>query len=54
MISLLIDTCTNNVVIGLLKENEIIDQKIDFNDKNLSTNFVPMVDELLKKNNIKL
>ena len=53
MISLLIDTCTNNVVIGLLKENEIIDQKIDFNDKNLSTNFVPMVDELLKKNNIK-
>jgi len=53
MISLLIDTCTNNVVIGLLNGNEIIDQKIDFNDKNLSTNFVPMVDELLKKNNIK-
>lgn len=53
MISLLIDTCTNNVVIGLLNGNEIIDQKIDFNDKNLSSNFVPMVDELLKKNNIK-
>lgn len=53
MISLLIDTCTNNVVIGLLNGNEIIDQKVEFNDNNLSTNFVPMVDKLLKKNNIK-
>ena len=30
MISLVIDTCTNNVIIGLLKDKEIIDQKIYF------------------------
>ena len=53
MISLLIDTSTNYVVIGLLNETKIIDQKIVYNDKNLSTNFVPMVEELLTKNNKK-
>lgn len=52
MISLLIDTCTNNTVIGLVNNDQIIDQKIEINDKNLSTNFVPWVQELLDKNNI--
>ena len=53
MISLLVDTCTSHVVIGLLKENEIIDQRIELNDKDLSTNFVPLVEELLTKNSKK-
>lgn len=53
MISLLVDTCTSYVVIGLLRENEIIDQRIELNDKDLSTNFVPLVEELLTKNSKK-
>lgn len=53
MISLLIDTCTNNVVIGLLKNGEVIDQQNEVNDKSLSTNFIPLVQELLSKNNLK-
>lgn len=52
MISLLIDTCTNNVVIGLLRDNVVIDQKIEVNDKSLSTNFIPWVQELLDRNNL--
>lgn len=52
MISLVIDTCTNNVVIGLLKDKEIIDQKNEINDKSLSTNFAVWVKELLDKNNL--
>ena len=52
MISLLIDTCTNNVVIGLLKDKEIIDQRNDINDKSLSTNFTVWVKELLNRNNL--
>lgn len=52
MISLVIDTCTNNVVIGLLKDKEIIDQKNEFNDKSLSTNFTVWVKELLDRNNL--
>lgn len=52
MISLLIDTCTNNVVIGLLKDKIIIDQRNDINDKSLSTNFTVWVKELLDRNNL--
>lgn len=52
MISLLIDTCTNNVVIGLLKDKEIIDQRNDINDKSLSTNFTVWVKEILDRNNL--
>lgn len=52
MISLLIDTCTNNVVIGLLNNREVIDQKIEINDKSLSTNFIPWVQELLDRNSL--
>ncbi len=53
MISLVIDTCTNNVVIGLLKDKEIVDQKHEINDKSLSTNFTVWVKELLDRNNLK-
>lgn len=52
MISLVIDTCTNNVVIGLLKDKKVIDQKSEINDKSLSTNFTVWVQELLNKNNL--
>ena len=52
MISLLIDTCTSNVVIGLLKDTEIIDQMIEINDKDLSGKFITMVDDLLSRNRI--
>jgi len=52
MISLLIDTCTNNVVIGLLRDTKILDQRNEINDKTLSTNFVVWVNELLSRNNL--
>lgn len=52
MTSLLIDTCTNNVIIGLLENLKLIDKVVQANDKNLSTNFVMMIDELLKKNSL--
>ena len=52
MISLVIDTCTNNVVIGLLKDKQIIDQRNDINDKSLSTNFTVWVKQLLDRNNL--
>lgn len=52
MISLVIDTCTNNVVIGLLKDKEILDQKNEINDKSLSTNFTVWVADLLNRNNL--
>ena len=54
MISLLIDTCTNNVVIGLFSDTKVIDQRIEVNDKTLSTNFVVWVQELLDRNNLKV
>lgn len=52
MISLLIDTCSTNIVIGLLKEEALIDKVIDINDNNLSTRFVTMIDNIFKKNDI--
>ena len=52
MISLVIDTCTNNVVIGLLKNDLVIDRKIEINDKSLSTNFILWVQQLLDRNNL--
>lgn len=52
MISLVIDTCTNNVVIGLLKDKEILDQKNEINDKSLSTSFTVWVADLLNRNNL--
>ena len=52
MISLVIDTCTNNIVIGLLEDTKIIDKTIEVNDKDLSGKFIPMVEDLLSKNNI--
>lgn len=52
MISLLIDTCTNNVVIGLVKDNIIIDQIVEINDKNLSTNFIPLVKKIFDNNKL--
>lgn len=52
MISLVIDTCTNNVVIGLAKDTKVVDSRNEVNDKSLSTNFVVWVKELLDRNNI--
>ena len=52
MISLVIDTCTSNVVIGLLKDVNIIDQMIETNDQDLSGKFICMVDDLLRKNGV--
>lgn len=52
MISLVIDTCTSNVVIALLKDVNIIDQTIETNDHDLSGKFICMVDDLLRKNDI--
>ena len=52
MISLVIDTCTSNVVIGLVKGKDIIDEIVEVNDQNLSGKFIPMIEKILSENNI--
>ena len=52
MISLFLDTCNHNIIIGLLKDNKLIDS-IDFiNDNNLSENLLPSIKQVLDNNNI--
>ena len=54
MISLFLDTCNKNIVIGLLEDNKLIDKTIYINDNNLSEKLLPSIKELLDKNNIKV
>ena len=54
MISLFLDTCNSNIIIGLLKDNKLIDNSSFKNDNNLSEKLLPMIKDLLEKNNIKI
>lgn len=54
MISLFLDTCNKNIVIGLLEDNKLIDKTVYINDNNLSEKLLPSIKELLDKNNIKV
>ena len=54
MISLFLDTCNKNIVIGLLEDNKLIDKTIYINDNNLSEKLLPSIKELLDKNNIRV
>lgn len=54
MISLFLDTCNKNIVIGLLEDNKLIDKTVYINDNNLSEKLLPSIKELLEKNNIKV
>ena len=52
MISLVIDTCTSNLVIAVCKYDKVLSQLIQKNDTNLSTNFTSLVDGVIKDANI--
>lgn len=54
MISLFLDTCNKNIVIGLLEDNKLIDKTVYINDNNLSEKLLPSIKELLEKNNIRV
>lgn len=45
MISLFLDTCNKNIIIGLVKNNELINKKIFVNDNNLSESLLPIIKE---------
>lgn len=52
MISLFLDTCNHNIIIGLLKNKKLISSKIFPNDNNLSEKLLPTIKEILIENNI--
>lgn len=54
MKSLFLDTAASYIVISLFEDLNKIDEYIDENSKNLSKDFLPLVDNLLKKNNLKI
>ena len=43
MISLFLDTCNHGIIIGLLKDNKLIDSVNFINDNNLSENLLPFI-----------
>ncbi len=48
----LIDTCSDQIILSLIKDNKIIDIHQEENDTDLSTRIMSLVDDLFKKNNI--
>lgn len=54
MISLLIDTCTKNVCIGLFKNKNLIDKIVSLNEIDLSKNFMVLISDLIERNNIEI
>lgn len=52
MISLFLDTCNHNIIIGLLKNNKLIVSINFINDNNLSEKLLPSIKEILNKNGI--
>lgn len=52
MYTLFISTFDKLITIGLLKNGEILDKKIKESDKNHSIYVMPMIDEILKDNEI--
>ena len=54
MISLFLDTCNHDIVIGLLKDNKLISSNIFSNDNNLSERLLPSIKRLLDENKINI
>ena len=54
MIYLLIDTCTINLIISIIKDDKILSKIIRQNDGNLSTYFTSYVEDLLKENSLSI
>lgn len=54
MIYLLIDTCTTNLIISIIKDDKILSKIIKQNDGNLSTYFTSYIDDLLKENSLSI
>lgn len=52
MISLFLDTASNDIIISLFEDETKIDETIESNSKKLSSDFIPLLDSLLKQNNI--
>lgn len=53
MIELFISTATTHVVVSLVKDNQIIYSYNDFNDKDLSSRIMPIIDDAFTKTNLK-
>lgn len=53
MISLLVDTCTKNVCIGLFKDKVLIDKIVSLNEIDLSSRFSSLIKDILDKNNLR-
>lgn len=54
MISLLVDTCTKNVCIGLFKDKVLIDKIVFLNEIDLSSRFSVLIKDVLDKNNLRV
>lgn len=52
MIYLLIDTCTCNLIVSIVKDNVVLSTMIKRNDNNLSTIFTSLVEKILSDNNL--
>lgn len=52
MISLFIDTCSSKLIIGLFKDNKLIEKIEKLSNNDLSSQTLPYLDRLLKKNNL--
>ena len=52
MISLFLDTASNDVIISLFKDETLIDEIVESNSKQLSSDFIPLLDKILKANNM--
>lgn len=54
MISLFLDTCTSNIVVGVLKDDKVINSISFINDNKLSEKLLPEIKSLIEKSNISL
>ena len=52
MISLFLDSSDKKVIVGILKEEKIIDSIIEDNDNHLLEKFLPLISKLIDKNNL--
>lgn len=51
MISLFLDTCSHNIIVGILEDNKLIYSKIEENDNKLSEKLFPYISEAFKEIN---
>lgn len=54
MISLFLDSSDKRIIIAILKDNKIIDSIIEENDNHLSEKFLPLINNIINKNNYKI